>query len=156
MSDTIFEGPLVLIEPARKPGTWGEIVVGTIVGILNSSEALIDHSRNTSGAPIKARTLTLLTEKEIGQQAVLGFEDGNASLPIILGTIKTAETEARHLTVEADQEKFVLTADREIVLRCGQASITLTRSGKVLIVGEYVLTRSSGANCIKGGSVRIN
>ena len=65
----------------------------------------------------------------------LGFEDGNASLPIILGTIKTAETEARHLTVEADQEKFVLTADREIVLRCGQASITLTRSGKVLIVG---------------------
>ena len=51
---------------------------------------------------------------------------------------------------------MLLTAGREIVLRCGEASITLTRAGKVLIRGTYILTRSSGANRIKGAAVEIN
>ena len=41
-------------------------------------------------------------------------------------------------------------------MRCGEASITLTRAGKVLIRGAYVLSRSSGANRIKGAAVEIN
>ncbi|MEP7119602.1 MAG: hypothetical protein ABJE95_01785, partial [Byssovorax sp.] len=36
------------------------------------------------------------------------------------------------------------------------SSITLTRAGKILIRGAYVLTRSSGVNRIQGGSVQIN
>ena len=50
----------------------------------------------------------------------------------------------------------MLTAEHEIVLRCGKASLTLTRAGKVLIRGTYLLSRSSGVNRIKGGSVQIN
>jgi hypothetical protein len=34
--------------------------------------------------------------------------------------------------------------------------LTLTHAGKVLIRGAYVLSRSSGVNRIKGGSVQIN
>ena len=55
-----------------------------------------------------------------------------------------------------DGEQLVLTAQNEIVLRCGKASLTLTRAGKVLIRGTYLLSRSSGVNRIKGGSVQIN
>ena len=44
----------------------------------------------------------------------------------------------------------------EIELRCGKASLILTRAGKVLIRGAYLLSRSSGVNRIKGGSVQIN
>jgi hypothetical protein len=55
-----------------------------------------------------------------------------------------------------DGKRFVFTAEDEIVLRCGRASITLTRAGKVLIRGAYLLNRSSGVNRIKGGSVQIN
>jgi hypothetical protein len=58
--------------------------------------------------------------------------------------------------VEADGERLVFSAEKEIVLRCGKSSITLTRAGKILIRGEYVLTRSSGVNRIQGGSVQIN
>ena len=47
----------------------------------------------------------------------------------------------------------MLTADKEIELRCGKASITLTKAGKILLRGEYLLSRSSGVNRIKGGSV---
>ena len=60
------------------------------------------------------------------------------------------------VAVERDGERLTLTADREIVLRCGKASLTLTRAGKVLIRGAYLLSRSSGVNRIKGGSVQIN
>jgi hypothetical protein len=53
-------------------------------------------------------------------------------------------------------ERLELTASREIVLRCGDASITLTRAGKIILRGAYLLSRSSGVNKIKGGSVQIN
>jgi hypothetical protein len=49
-----------------------------------------------------------------------------------------------------------MTAREQLVLRCGAASITLTRDGKVLIQGAYVSHRSSGVMRIKGGSVQIN
>ena len=50
----------------------------------------------------------------------------------------------------------MLSADKEIVLKCGKASITLTRAGKILIRGAYLLSRSSGPNRIKGGSIQLN
>jgi hypothetical protein len=42
------------------------------------------------------------------------------------------------------------------VLKCGNASITLTKAGKILVEGTYVSNRSSGVMRIKGGSVQIN
>jgi hypothetical protein len=58
--------------------------------------------------------------------------------------------------VKIDGRRVTFEAKEEIVLRCGKASITLTRAGKVLIRGAYLLNRSSGVNRIKGGSVQIN
>ena len=83
------------------------------------------------------------------------FERGDLSKPIIMGLLQHAPTR-RESEVQVDGEKVVFNAEREIVLRCGESSITLTRAGKVLIRGKYVLSRSSGVNRIKGGSVQIN
>ena len=58
--------------------------------------------------------------------------------------------------MQLDDQRLELRAEREIVLRCGKASITLTRAGKVIIQGAYLSSRSSGVNRIKGGSVQIN
>jgi hypothetical protein len=58
--------------------------------------------------------------------------------------------------VEVDGERLVFTAEREIVFLCGDASITLTRAGKVLITGKHVASHSSGVNRIRGASVQIN
>jgi len=68
---------------------------------------------------------------------------------------KTVAGEGAH-DVEIDGERLVFTAQREIVFRCGEATIILTRAGKILIHGAYLLSRSSGVNRIKGGSVQIN
>jgi hypothetical protein len=55
-----------------------------------------------------------------------------------------------------DGKRVVIDAADEIVLRCGKASITLRRNGRIVIRGTYVETRSEGVNRIKGGSVQIN
>ncbi len=58
--------------------------------------------------------------------------------------------------VLVDGQRVTIEGHDEIVLRCGGASITLRRNGRVVIRGVYVETRSSGVNRIRGGSVRIN
>lgn len=55
-----------------------------------------------------------------------------------------------------DGQRVVIDARDEIVLRCGKASITLRRNGRIVIRGTYVETRSAGTNRIRGGSVQIN
>jgi hypothetical protein len=94
---------------------------------------------------------------------VLLFDGGDARSPIIMGVIQPqarqeqpSATAAPGFNVQADGERHVIEAEREIVLRCGDASITLTRSGKVIIKGNYILSRSSGYNKIKGAAIDIN
>lgn len=60
------------------------------------------------------------------------------------------------LDADVDGRRVRIAAKDEIVLRCGEASITLRRNGKVVVRGTHVETYSSGTNRIKGGQVKIN
>jgi hypothetical protein len=121
------------------------------------------------GELVPARTTVPLVRAQIGAAVVVLFERGDPRRPIIVGVLQDSiRGTAEHgsavsnapreglVAVQADDDRLVLTAEREIVLRCGEASITLTRAGKVLIKGTYVLSRSSGYNRIKGAAVDIN
>lgn len=55
-----------------------------------------------------------------------------------------------------DGQKIKIEGKEEIVLQCGESSITLTKAGKILIRGKYLLNRSTGLNRIMGGSVQVN
>jgi hypothetical protein len=148
------------------------VVIGCVAGVSPSGEVLVDFAANPTGAPLPARSAASLGPSATGREAALMFEGGDARKPFIVGLIEDpapppaaveaapespAEGEApRPFRVEVDGERVVLEAEKEIVFRCGKASITLTRAGKVLIRGEYVLTRSAGVNRIQGGSVQIN
>jgi hypothetical protein len=70
---------------------------------------------------------------------------------------RAIETEGvQTLDAVIDGRRITLEADTEIVLRCGKSSITLTRSGKIILRGTHVVSRSSGANRVQGAQVRIN
>lgn len=58
--------------------------------------------------------------------------------------------------VTIDGKKVHIEAQEEIVFKCGDSSITMTRAGKITIRGKYILNRSSGVNRILGGSVQVN
>jgi hypothetical protein len=123
--------------------------------------------RDLPGLPyevVPARTTVRLMSQHIGLAVVVLFDGGERRRPIIVGVIephhsntpKSVKSGAQRVSVETDGERVELTADREIVLKCGEASITLTRAGKVLIRGKYVLTHSAGLNRIRGAAVDIN
>jgi hypothetical protein len=111
---------------------------------------------------LAARTTVALLRRDVGADVVLLFDRGDARRPIVVGVLQSAAIQqgatvpAPLVSAQVDDQKVVLTAEREIVLKCGEASITLTRAGKVLIKGTYVLSRSSGYNKIKGAAVDIN
>lgn len=109
---------------------------------------------------LTARSIVPLAKGKIGEEVLVAFEAGNFRVPYITGAFWAPEQspEATQPSIEAkvDGEHVVIEGKKEIVLKCGKASITLTRAGKVLIRGTYVLSRSSGVNRIKGGSVQVN
>jgi hypothetical protein len=53
-------------------------------------------------------------------------------------------------------DELLFTATKQITIRCGESSITLTAAGKIILRGKYIVSRSSGVQRIKGGSVQIN
>lgn len=55
-----------------------------------------------------------------------------------------------------DGKSVAIEAQEELIFRCGESSITLTKSGKIFIRGKYLVNRASGVNRILGGSVQIN
>lgn len=63
---------------------------------------------------------------------------------------------ATTLNASADGKRIEIEGKDEVVLRCGEASITLRRNGRIVIRGAYVETRAKGTNRIKGGVVLIN
>jgi hypothetical protein len=155
---------LVIDESDRAPQIDG-VVVGILAGFSDNGAPLVDFSPNGSGHPIAARGTVNLKPLDIGRPAALLFEEGDSRRPIVIGLIHNNERTASDddeqstsaiLKVTADGERIKLTAEKEITLTCGESSITLTRAGKILIRGNYLLSRSSGVNRIKGGSVQIN
>ncbi len=138
------------------------VVIGSLVGFNEAGEPLVDFPAKDSGEVLVARTTQVLGQQEIGREAVLMFEGNNPGKPIIMGLLQPSPVEAAQqklqnaVVAEVDGERLEFKAKKEIVLRCGKASITLTRAGKILIRGAYLLSRSSGVNRIKGGSIQLN
>ena len=144
------------------------VVVGTLVGFAASGEPLVEIPPPGAVGAQAARSTIPLGEAEVGRPLVLVFEGASPLRPIILGLIQapaaTQPTEAGTTAAvggepsrpELHGERLELRAEREIVLRCGESSLTLTRAGKILIRGNYILSRSTGAQHIKGASVQIN
>lgn len=99
-------------------------------------------------APLIALSLVPVTAASVGRLAAVTMMDDQ---PLILGLIQPRPPE-----VEADGEKLVLEARREMTLRCGKASITMTADGRVTIRGTQVLSRSDGPNRVQGASVQLN
>jgi hypothetical protein len=143
-------------------GPMAGSVVGTLIGFRHDGRVpLVLFPGQSGSAALAAATTVDVHGIHIGRQVVLVFENADRGKPIIVGLLRPASAWAlpeqpAQVEVDADGERLIMTAREQLVLRCGAASITLTRDGKVLIQGAYVSHRSSGVMRIKGGSVQIN
>lgn len=162
----------------------GEIVLGSIAAINALGQPEVNFSLNPGEQALTAITTLVLTEQDINRQVALLFNQGDLSQPIVIGLIhsplqamldnfeqaqKTGSTPtceqnesvelAANLNIDnvnVEGKKVTFEAENEMVFKCGESSITLTKAGKVMIRGKYLLNRSTGVNRILGGSVQVN
>jgi hypothetical protein len=138
--------------PASVPGG---VALATLRGFDLDERPLLAGVSQLPGELVAARSTVALRRNMVGASVVIVHVAGDPLQPIVIGVLHD-EPSVRPVNVQVDGEALVLEAEREIVLRCGEASITLTRAGKVLIQGSYVSSRSSGCNRIKGAAIDIN
>lgn len=156
MSDVELQSAKAIL---NKVSEWSKltsegVMIATFAGFNSDGHFLVALSDDLE--PVKALSTIGLTDNESGIKIVIAFEKGNVHSPIIIGRLQEKARPESSPHFKVDGERVILRAEREIELRCGEASIVLTKAGKVLIKGNYVLTRSRGANKIKGAFVDIN
>ncbi|HYO66572.1 MAG TPA: DUF6484 domain-containing protein [Archangium sp.] len=154
---------------------WGTRL-GWLVGSDAEGHFLVDYDGNHAGPLVARRTIAFEQQElrdaiAVRRKAVLLFENGNPRLPLVVGiehvrsptpltdaVLAVSDPAPAKQPVEAhvDGQRVVIEGKDEIVLQCGQASITLRRNGKVIIKGTYVESHASDTQRIKGGSVQIN
>jgi len=168
--DSLLQAP-----SARKPSAATPAVcLGRIVSVDACGVAGVEYSG--SAGTIAARLAVASPESvmsptmQVGQEVVLTFENGDPALPIILGFLQPRPSAEAHsqepaagagnamqvFEADVDGKRVRIVAQEEIVLQCGDASVTLRRNGRIVIRGTYIETCSEGTNRIKGGQVRIN
>ena len=178
----VVENKHAQIVTRSSPGP--EVVIGILAGFDETGTPLVEWPGSPKHGPAPALSAASCSPSDIGVAAALLFSDGDPTRPVIVGFLRqhldqvisaTTDTIGRdgpvddagqpsgkndaptqELEARVDGKRIVISGEREIVLQCGKASITLTKSGKVLIRGEYLSSRSSGTNHIKGGAIHLN
>lgn len=136
------------------------VMLVRFVGFDLQDQPLVAGIAGLPGHVVRARSTVPLRRLEVGGEVVVVLEQGQPERPLILGVLQhergTGPAPAGENVAWCDGERVEISAEREVVLRCGDASITLTRAGKVIIKGNYIVSRSTGCNKIKGAAVDIN
>lgn len=142
-------------------------VIGRLCGAGRDGAPLVAWD---GGGPVPARPVARLDPADLcrpegaGREVLLLFPEGGRPVIVDLLADPVADVLAETLAApegpapeaRLDGTRVVLEGRREVVLRCGQASITLRRDGKVIVRGTELLSRATGRNRIKGASVAIN
>lgn len=150
----------LMLEMVDTPALLPQPLVGVLVAFADPTTPLVVCG-TADGAALQARTTIDLAPEHIGHEVLVVFDRGDPSRPIVIGRLRKAapwpsKEMPAQVQLDADGKRMTVALKEELVLKCGQASITLTAAGKVLIHGTYVSSRSTGVNRIKGGSVQIN
>lgn len=96
---------------------------------------------------LPARSIVSLEPDALGSEVVIAYEAGDWSAPLVLGLIQPARPLPHALR---------LSAAKSIEISCGKSSIVLHADGRLVLRGEYVLSRARRTNRIEGGAVQIN
>lgn len=155
------------VRPAPVSRSMDGVIVGRIDGWSDDGRALVDFPERRGAGPIVARSIVPLDAEDLGAEVLLTFERGDCSAPIVLGLLQPATGGAPPrrrggldlgslFDVREEGQRVVIAARRDVQIECGRTSIVLTRAGKLLLKAAYLLSRSSGVNRIRGGSVQIN
>ncbi len=122
------------------------ILTGLLTGFGEDGAPMVTHAQ-APGQACAARSVIALSPAMLGAELVLMFEGGDWRAPVIMGALQPRRALPCAINLES--------ADT-LALTCGKASIRLQADGKIIIEGEYVISRAAQTNRIEGGAVQIN
>lgn len=139
--------------------------IGRLVGWSAHGAPLVDFPANPHGPrPARATIPIPSASREAPREVLLTFDEERSDRPIVIGLLEPETTDhaatpslgVTKLHAVVDGKRAVIEGQDEIVLKCGLASITLRRNGRVVVRGTYVETRAEGINRVRGAAVEIN
>lgn len=155
---------VALERPESEPSVPAGATLGWIVRV-DDEGIWVDTEENRSG-PLLSLSVVSISRTDLeaaitdGCDAVLLFVVATGQ-PVLLGLRQPlpaleAELPTEGLAAAVDGKRVLLEGQDEVVLRCGKASLTMRRNGRIVIRGVQVESRATGRNRIKGGAVLIN
>jgi hypothetical protein len=137
--------------------------IAKLVGVSSTGTALVLMAGQAQ--PVEARTTVDLSGQHVGRDVLVCQTSPPDSVVVVIGLLRgpgdadkahSPDATAGLIDVQIDRQRIVLTAQRELVLRCGKSSIALGADGKVVIKGANLLSTAAGLHRIRGGAVQIN
>ena len=120
------------------------VVVGFITAIDKQNNPMVDFDCNVFKEAIPATSLVEINNTHTGHKVALMFEQNRADKPMIMGFMHVPE-----------QTKSI-TAEKELLIKCGKASIRLKENGDIVINGRELISRARKNNIIRGGTIHLN
>ncbi len=145
----------------QTPLTNSAFVVGQLLALSQDGKtAYVGQPDIPDQAAVAAETTVDLHAHHIGQRVVVLLPSAPAQRGVVIGVVSPSgwplDKPPQGVEVLANGQRLVVSAQREVVLRCGQASLTLHEDGCIELRGTSILTHAQGANRIRGGSVQLN
>jgi hypothetical protein len=143
------------------PLTRSTFAVGELLALSQDGRtAYVGQPEQPDQPAVAAETTVDLHARHIGQRVVVLLPSAPAQRGVVIGVVSPlgwpTGTAPQGVDVVANGQRLVVSAQREVVLRCGQASLTLREDGCIELRGTSILTHAEGANRIRGGSVQLN
>ena len=157
MKRTTSSATQITVQPARSRRPSRSFVrpaairLVTISFVDDDGTCGIIESDGSTGAAVYVDPITLETlfqARSLGIPAVVA--EGEDGVSRIMGLLHVG------LTTPKQPPVLDLSAEDQLTLRCGKASITLAKSGKITLRGTYLLSRSSGVNKIHGTAIHLD
>lgn len=162
-----------IIRRVRRQGVFERPLapcLGRIVEVSADHELVVDYPSNPHGPLVAVAVLDAIElgrqrESLCGETVLLEFENQCSDRPIVLGLARSkllpeggvlTRNSAAERSVEIDGRCIALEAKNELVLRCGESSITLRADGRIVIKGGEIISRASRSNRVRGATVSIN
>jgi len=123
-------------------------ILGVLAGFNLAGQPIVSHEYSEPDDGTVALSTTKLELDDINKKVTLVFIKGDVKQPMILGVVQDQ-------VLDINTPKTIECSDG-ILLKCGDAKISLDKDGHLLIQGVTVSTQAYGTNRVKGSAVKIN